>query len=374
MRVSFLIPFAAFTLVAASAAGQERSRPTAGLAGRLHIVPTPIRSYRLLSMSRDEDGFLWAGSIHRAVHRYDPRTGEVETIKLPYDATASACLCVGGKVYILGQSYPRLIILDRSTGSFQEVAYPSPHPDVWYGVEAGDDRHLYLFDRGSVGVIRWDSRTDTGQVIPWPYETSPPSAGRIEPRDQALWCYAWDLDGGQYRPLGIARLDLGTDSFTGWYAFPTEEDRLEPFEEPGSTFFLPYSLEGKLMPFDFRTRRWCRPMAVPRFGERFGFLGGPVVHEGRSYFSLSTYNGTDLGCDGKPYHFCDSILEFDPATRRFEFLTLEADDAYYQIAYMLSAGGEFFATGSNVREPDGTLDRDRAGEVVFWQTVPVQDQ
>lgn len=44
-------------------------------------------------------------------------------------------------------------------------------------------------------------------------------------------------------------------------------------------------------------------------------------------------------------------------------------DAYHQVAYTLSAGGEFFATGTNIREPDGKLNRDRTGEVVFWQTV-----
>ena len=63
------------------------------------------------------------------------------------------------------------------------------------------------------------------------------------------------------------------------------------------------------------------------------------------------------------------MLEFDPQTRRFEFPTLEAKDAYYQVAYILSANGEFFATGSNILEKDGKRNRDRAGEVVFWQTV-----
>ena len=372
MRASLLIPVAACTLVAATSVGQDGGRPPEGLAGRLHVVPTPIRSYRLLSMSRDEGGYIWAGSIHRAVHRYDPRTGEVQTVRLPYDATASACLCAGGKVYILGQSYPRLIIHDRRAGTFREAEYPSPTPDVWYGAEAPDGRHLYLFDRGSVGVIKWDSRTEAGEPIPWPYPTPPPSGGRIEASDDSLWCFVWDLGDGQYRPLGIARLDLGTDRFTGWYPFPEDDEGLGPFEEPGATFFLPHSLRGRLVPFDFRARRWCRPLAVPRYGELFGFMGGPVVHEGRSYFSLSTYNGTGTGCDGKPYHFCDSILEFDPAARRFEFLTLESDDAYYQIAYMLSAGEEFFATGTNIREPDGSLNRDRAGEVIFWQTQGVQ--
>jgi hypothetical protein len=85
---------------------------------------------------------------------------------------------------------------------------------------------------------------------------------------------------------------------------------------------------------------------------------------------LSTYNGTDVGCDGKPYHFCNAVLQFDPETRAFEFLTLDAgSDKYYQVAYMLSAGGEYFATGTNIQETNGTLNRDRAGEVVFWQTA-----
>jgi hypothetical protein len=37
---------------------------------------------------------------------------------------------------------------------------------------------------------------------------------------------------------------------------------------------------------------------------------------------------------------------------------------------MLSAGGEFYATGVNIREPDGKLNLGRVGEVVFWQTKP----
>lgn len=53
---------------------------------------------------------------------------------------------------------------------------------------------------------------------------------------------------------------------------------------------------------------------------------------------------------------------------RFEILILDAKDAY-QVAYMLSARGEFFATGSNIQEKDGKRNRDRAGEVVFCQTL-----
>jgi hypothetical protein len=356
-------------LMACPAVGADRTGDTApgGLAGKLHVVPTPIRSYRLLMMTMDDDGWVWTGAIHRVFHRYDPRTGVVRTIRLPYDATACACLCLGEKVYILGQTYPRLIVYNRKTETFREAGYPSPRPDVWYGSVAPDRRHLYLYDRGSVGVIKWDSQTETGKPIPSPYKAPPPASGRIETRDNALWCHLWSPD-ILYRPIGIARMDLATDTFTGFYPFPEDDAGLEPYDRPETTFFLPYSLKGKVVPFDFKARRWCKFLEVPRYGEVFGFLGGPTVHQGRNYFSMSTYNGTKLGCDQKPFHFCNAILEFDPQSRRFEILTLKAEGAYHQIAYTLSARGEFFATGTNIREPDGTLNAERAGEVVFWQT------
>lgn len=335
---------------------------------KLHVVPVPVKSYRLLAMSQDEDGFIWAGSVHQAIHRYDPRTGDVQSVSLPAKAAASACICAGEKVYVLGQTHPRLIIYDRRDQSFVEKAYPSAKPDVWYGTEPIKGRFLYLFDRGQDGVIRWDTATDTGQIIPWPYQTPLPSSGQYQPEDDALWCRIWDMTGGQYAPVGLARLDVANDKFTGFYPFPKAGELLEPATGSKTTMYLPQTLKGKLYPFDFKERRWCQPIDVPGYGTRFGFMGGPTLHKGRLYFSLSTYNGTDTGCDGQPYHFLNSILGFDPATGEFEMLTLGAGDAYHQIAYMLSAGGEFLATGTNIREPDGSLNRDRAGEVVFWQT------
>ena len=335
----------------------------------LTLVPTPIKSYRLLAMSMDDDGFIWTGSVHQIIHRYDPRTGKVDNVELPYKATASTCICVGNKVYILGQAYPKLIIHDRATKRFSEVAYPSAKPDVWYGTDAIDGRHIYLFDRGSTGVIKWDTQTDTGRQIAYPHKTPVPASGKYDPRDKAIWCFVWEYAGGKYAPIGIARFDIATDSYTGWFPFPESDHDLKPYTDPTTTLFLPYSLEGKVVPFDFKEKRWCRYLDVPEFGKRFGFMGGPWSHQDRYYFSLSTYNGTELGCDGKPYHFCNAILEFDPKARRFAFLTLDVPDAYYQVAYMLSAKGQFFATGSNIRNPDGTFNRDRRGEVVFWQTV-----
>jgi hypothetical protein len=325
-------------------------------------------------MDRDEDGYVWAGSIHHAIHRYDPRTWEVETVPLPAKAAASACICARGKVYVPGQAYPRLIVYDRKAGTFAERPYPSDRPDVWYGTGPAHGRHLYLFDRAGAGVIKWDMAADTVTELPWPYKTPLPPSGGFVPGDGGLWCRVWDAAGGKYLPVGLARLDAGTDGFTGFYPFPKDGTGLDPFTDPKVTMFLPHTLKGKLVPFDWKGKRWCRWIDVPGYGTRFGFVGGPTAHAGRLYFSLSTYDGTDVGCDGKPYHFLNAVLEFDSQTQKFEFPTREAQGAYHQVAYTLSAGGDFFATGTNIRESDGRLNRDRAGEVVFWQTVRPRDK
>jgi hypothetical protein len=320
-------------------------------------------------MSMDEDGFIWLGSTHRVIYRYDPHAGSIDQIPLPYDSSTSNCICAGRKVYLLGQSYPRLIIYDRAQKKFSELDYPSPKPDVWYGTEAIDGRHLYLFDRGTTGVIKWDTQTDSGKVIAYPYETIMPSFGRSVPNDHAIWCAVWDYSKGQYDPVGIARLDLRTDTFTDWFSFPKEDETLEPFTDSSATIFYPYTLKGKLVPFDFKAKRWCKFLTVPEHGKRFGFIGLATVHEGRWYFSLSTYNGTAIGCDGKPFHFCNGLLEFDPKAGTFAFPTLEMSNAYYQISYTLRARGHFFATGNNIQEPDGTLNAGKLGEALFWQTL-----
>lgn len=363
MQRTFLTSIALGLTLSGQVAGQDADRL------QLHVVPTTLKSCRLLAMSRDDDGFIWAGSIHQAIHRYDPRTGDVVTVPLPVKATASSCICVGKKVYVLGQSHPHLLVLDRTTWQFHAYNYPSPKPDVWFGTQAVGGRYIYMFDRGSAGVIKWDTQTDTGRPIPYPYPGPLPSWGHYESGDQAVWCKVWDYAGGRYLPVGIARLDEATDRFTGWYPFPQGDDKLKPYTDPKAIFFLPYTLRGMLVPFDFKEKRWCSFVKVPWFGELFGFIGLPVSHRERWYFPLSTFNGSEVGCDGRPYHFCNYILEFDPRDRRLSFPTLAARDAYHQVAYMLSTGDAFFATGSNIRERDGSLKQDRAGEIVFWQTM-----
>ena len=334
----------------------------------LHAVPLPVHSYRLLNMTMDEAGNIWTGSIHQLIHRYDPLHGTLESIPLPYRAAAASCLCAGKKVYILGQAYPKLIIYDRGTHKFREVAYPSSKPNAWYGTQAADPRYLYLFDRQSSGVIKWDTRGDTYLVVPYPFKTVFPSSGRYDARDNAIWCPVINLTDDLYAPIGIARLDLASDRFTNYYPFPKDDVELKPYTDADTTSFWAHNLGGKLMPFDFKARRFCKFLDVPRFGKDFGFIGGPTAHHGRYYYSLSTFSSRG-SCDGKPHHFLNVIMEFDPASKAFQMLKLETKGSYYQVAYLLSARGHFYATAANILEPDGSLNMNRRGETMFWQTI-----
>lgn len=338
-----------------------------GSALTLFAVPLPIYSHRLLSMSMDEEGRIWSGSIHRVIHCYDPMNGRAQTIRMPFDTVAASCLCAGGKVYVLGQRYPKLISYNRTSRQFQEFAYPGKSPNVWYAAQTSDQRYLYLFDRQN-GIIKWDTEDDSCTVIAYPYKTAFPGSGRYEPSEGSIWCYVTNLTNDLYAPIGLARLDVAANRFTDYYPAPKDDGDLLPFDDPATTLFSVYALRGKLIPFDFKARRFCKFIDVPGYGKDFGFIGGGPTHNGRCYFSLSTYNGTG-SCDGKPHHFLNGFIEFDPVAGAFHMLKLDTGGAYYQIAYMLSARGQFFATGVNILESNGTLNINRKGEVLFWQTA-----
>ena len=217
----------------------------------LNVIPVSIRSYRLLAMSMDTDGFIWTGSIHRKIHRYDPRTGSIESVPLPYDAVASSCLCVGNKVYILGQAYPRLVIYDGTAKTFAELPYPSPNPDVWYGTDAIDGRHLFLFDRHA-GVIRLDTEKDVGEVLSYPYAGPKPLGGRYEPRDNALWCQVFDLGGGAVRPTRNGAIRCGVLQVHGVLSLPKGRRGPEALCRSGHDLFRAADADGQADPIRFQ--------------------------------------------------------------------------------------------------------------------------
>jgi hypothetical protein len=340
----------------------------------LHPVPIPLSSVRLTYMSKDSSGFIWAAS-NQMLTRYDPSTGHMDAIPHPFNAVIGHSMALGGKVYMLGVGYPRLMVYDPVADAFSELPYPVANADVWYAAEEIhgriDGRHMYLFNRSSAAVIKWDTLTDTGTVIPYPYNTPSPYIGRHIPADGAIWCNVWDFSGGLYAPVGIARLDLATDQFNGFFPFPADGASLAPYTDPAGTLFYQWSFEGKLMPFDVAGRRFCRFIDVPGYKESFRWIGQSMVHSGRWYFVRSNLSVHGLGFDCKPAHFLNSLLEFDPATGEFAVATLEVPGAYYQVSYILSADGEFYANCNNILEADGQLNIGRVGELLYWQSTPV---
>jgi hypothetical protein len=352
---------------------QGAAAPAGASNVQLFPVQIPQSGERLTYPSRDESGFIWAANTS-ALTRYDPSTGQMDApIPHPFNTSIGHSVALSQKVYLLGLGYPNLIIYHRATGTFSQLPYPVANADVWYAAEEFhgqiDGRHMFMFNRSSPAVIKWDTLTDTGMVIPYPYNTPSPYIGRFIPADGAIWCNVWDFSGVLYAPLGIARLNLATDQFDGFFPFPTDDAALAPYNNPAGTLFYQWTFEGKLIPFDVANRRFCRFIDVPGYKQSFRWIGMSSVHAGRWYFVASNLGVSGTGFDCRPPHFLNSLLEFDPATGQFAVATLEIPGAYYQVTYILSAGGEFFATCNNILESDGSLNIGRVGEFLYWQSI-----
>lgn len=349
------------------------SPPVSGIS--LNPVPTSVSLSRPTYMSRDEAGFIWATSPDRVLTRFDPSLGQITAIPHPFNAVVGHSVALSQKVYMLGLGYPNLMIYHRASGTFSEVPYPVANADVWYAAEEIhgpiDGRHMYLFNRSSPAVIKWDTLTDTGTVIPYPYNSPAPYVGRYIPTDGAIWCNSWDFSGGQYRPVGIARLNLATDQFDEFHLFPSDGTSLAPYIDPDPTLTLFYqrSFDGKLMPFDVPNRRFCRYIDTLGYKQLYSWIGMSSVHDGRWYFVLATLNVQGTGFDCKPYHFLNALLEFDPATGQFAVATLQMPNAYYQTSYILSVDNELYCMCNDILENDGSLNVGRIGQVLYWQSV-----
>jgi hypothetical protein len=150
------------------------------------------------------------------------------------------------------------------------------------------------------------------------------------------------LHDGAIRPEGnraVRRLSPGNSPASGTSLRTTRHSQSSPIRR--TTFFLPWTLKENSVPFDFQ----ARPLV--QVHRRAAFRGIVRVHlalhafPGKDYFSLSTTTATKPAVDGKPYRFLHALLEFDPATRRFDFPTLNSANAYYQMSYTMATATPF---------------------------------
>ena len=274
-------------------------------------------------------------------------------------------MCVGEKVYILGMKYPRLRIYNTATREWEERSYPTKGVDYWYGTPTSDGNYLMVYNYGDRAVVRWDTRTDKGTVIPYTLDGPPPGSGRLTEDGAAMYSVTFRMP---YRLIKLARLDLQRDEWTDEWAIPQSDEDIRPLkanDPAGEVIWRPHTLKGYLLGFHTGLRRWTDRIRIPGYGDMFHFVGGGVEHDGLIYYSLSTYRGVD----GEHYHFLNACLVFDPETRQFDIMRMPTPgDDYHQVAYTLSAGGRLFCTAHNIRQPDGSLRNGPDGDIIFWQS------
>jgi len=228
---------------------------------------------------------------------------------------------------------------------------------------------FYLFRRDPPGVIRWDTRSETGQFFQFPYGAKGPWSGHLSDDGKALWCPLWDAN-------AMARLDVSAGKWTGHWPTPFANAQPTSAGIIGDVYYAPGLLKPRILPFDTAHESWLAPVAVPGYRTDFGILGGGFTYQGRMFCAMSTYKGYippggPIGVDGKPYHFLDRWLCYDPKVKRFAHLVCRGnDDEYWLTCYAVVQGGHLYMTAYNAMRRNGTISQSGRGDAAIFQTHP----
>jgi signal transduction histidine kinase/CheY-like chemotaxis protein len=128
--------------------------------------PTSISDDSVLSLRRDDDGTLWAGTFNHGLNRFDPQTERfVHYTSDPTDPDSLADETIlalhedrQGALWI--GTHSGLDRLDRSSGAITHYTTDDGLPNgVIYGILEDDQGNLWLSTNG--GLSRFDPRTET---------------------------------------------------------------------------------------------------------------------------------------------------------------------------------------------------------------------
>jgi streptogramin lyase len=353
---------------------------------RLHRVPLGIKTGRLHEVQPSDDGCLWFWTgVGDLLIRYDPRTGKVERHRLVAEERPELHkefigrhffpLGKGGKIYLsdIRMASRHLPVYHPDTRRVTFAPLPAPAPEkplfLYKGLAPEHGPYLYLFVKEPPGVIQWDPRSDTGEVFPYPYGAAGPWFGDLAADGKTLWCPLWDAN-------ALARLDVTTGKWTGHW--PSPHRRAQPTGAGliGPCYYSPDLLEPRLLIFDTVAERWGPPVAVPGQGKEFGILAGGLIYNQRVYCALNTYKGYippggPLGVDGKPHHFLDRWLCYDPQAEQLAHLVCRGTEGeYWLTCYGAVSGKHLYLTAFHAMDQDGTIGQGRLGEAAVFQTHP----
>jgi hypothetical protein len=202
--------------------------------------------------------------------------------------------------------------------------------------------------------------------------------------DDAIYSFTLDA-----KPSRLIRFDLKKQKFDA--IIPTPEPGLEitGVNPIGDHLYCADRFTGRIFPFNFVSRTWGKPLAVPGHRKVFSFMGMGTTFRGQALYCLSTYKGTmkwdfdrnkylsagdeNIGIDGKPHHFINKYLVFDPPSGEFGFL--EAPETpgkrYPLICYSLVCGDRLIISGYDLGDMRGTLVPmgEKEGELCLFQSV-----
>jgi len=338
---------------------------------------------RPFAQDYDDKGKIWFGSSK--FFRYDPvlqKTDILDNAPLggkPY----STCLCQGDKVYVLTQKSPELFVYHQDRGQYTKHLLPDEESNIWYGVRVPGDPRLYLYVRNRNKLVVWDCDLEKGREIPYP-ESLDLWSGFYIKNDEALYSFTLDA-----KPCRLVRFDLKSQRFDAIIPGPEPGLEITGVNPVGDHVYCADRFTGRIFPFDMQKRTWGAPVHVPGFKKVFSFIGMGTSFRGLACYCLSTYKGTmkwdfnknkylstgdeNVGIDGKPHHFINKYLVFDPASGDSGFLEAPATEGkrYPLICYSIVCDGRLIVSGYDLGDVDRNLAPmgEKEGELCIYQSV-----
>lgn len=355
---------------------------------KMYPVYVDAENTRVYGIDHDPEGNLWFAGSRSLLHRYRPREGRIESFAIPPDHGGSQCLWAGGKVFILPQVQPRMVVFDVATTKASHLEKPFPEANLWYGHADKEGSLLLLTERSRPCLALLDAITQQWQVEPYPEAGALPDIAAIEWAESLI---PYNVPGET--PTRRVFFDPDARRFVAEHRGPTEPVR--PGTEGATPRYTVSYTDGVMTRRDRHTGA-VHQRDVPGWGTVFGFIGGGVFWRGWQLNCLSTYANTyrydeqtgtytqlrddpNTGVDGHPYHFMNRFLAYHPESDTFSYLIPDVpEDRYPQLCYNHVVGDELYITSNDI----WSAEKGRAagaiegpiGQVMVLQSHPAEAQ
>jgi virginiamycin B lyase len=264
------------------------------------------------SAAPDKNGNVWLPyfSLADAIGRLNPKTGEVQEFRVPFNGTAgihSAVAASDGTVWLAEQGSNRVGKWDPQTREI--VEYQDPYLPGKEGLQAGGSKHTIRIDpQGNVwstGVPLTEFNPKTGKFTHFP--DVPFSYGIALSRDGTPWF-------AEFNPNGkIGKVDSKTGKVTK-YTVPTPNawPRRIQVDADGIVWFTEFEGGGKITRFDPKTETF-KEFSLP--GSSPSPYAFDLDNDGRLWYS--NMHEDVVGClDPKTGHVTEYPFPFSENTMR----------------------------------------------------------